>query len=215
MIAMMIVQIVMNNVITHYGALSIYGSAIPLACVGIIMKVNQLYFSVVIGLAQGSQPIESFNYGARQYPRVKKAYWIAIKTALIIGIIAFFIFQLFPRQILMAFGSNTELYFDFGVRFFRTFLFFTWLNIFQPISSTFFTSIGKAKKGAFLSLTRQIIYLLPSVLIFPAIGGLLGLLYAAPLTDVLSAITAFFMMRREFKEMNRLQAEVEAERAAS
>ena len=71
-VAMMIVQITMNNLLKHYGAQSVYGESIPIACSGIVMKVNQLYFSVIIGLSQGSQPIQSFNYGAKQYNRVKR-----------------------------------------------------------------------------------------------------------------------------------------------
>ena len=77
-VAMMIVQITMNNLLKHYGAQSVYGESIPIACSGIVMKVNQLYFSVIIGLSQGSQPIQSFNYGAKQYNRVKESYRLAI-----------------------------------------------------------------------------------------------------------------------------------------
>ena len=76
-VAMMIVQITMNNLLKKYGAQSAYGDAIPIACAGIVMKVNQLYFSVIIGLSQGSQPIQSFNYGAKQYQRVKDSYRMA------------------------------------------------------------------------------------------------------------------------------------------
>ena len=142
-IAMMIVQIVMNNLLKHYGAQSVYGESIPIACAGIVMKVNQLYFSIIIGLSQGSQPIESFNYGAKQYKRVKDAFLLAASVGAVVSIISFLLFQLFPRQILGLFGSGSEEYFEFGVNYFRAFLFFTWLNFLQPISSMFFSSIGK------------------------------------------------------------------------
>lgn len=127
-IAMMIVQIVMNNLLKHYGAQSVYGESIPIACAGIVMKVNQLYFSIIIGLSQGSQPIESFNYGAKQYKRVKDAFLLAASVGAVVSIISFLLFQLFPRQILGLFGSGSEEYFEFGVNYFRAFLFFTWLN---------------------------------------------------------------------------------------
>ncbi len=71
---MMVVQIVMNNTLTYYGSNSVYGSDIPLACAGIISKVNMLFFSFVIGISQGLQPIVSFNFGAQKYDRVKDAY---------------------------------------------------------------------------------------------------------------------------------------------
>ena len=209
-IAMMIVQVVMNNSLTYYGALSVYGEAIPLACAGIIIKVNQIFFSVVIGLAQGSQPIESFNYGARQYRRVKETYRFAVTVGVIISVISFLLFQLFPRQILELFGSNTEEYFEFGVKFFRTFLFFTWINCLQPITSTFFTSIGKPKKGIFLSLTRQIIFFLPLILILPRFFGVIGLLYTMPIADVISAVITIWMAVLEFRLMKQQEQELAA-----
>ena len=82
------------------------------------LKVNQLYFSIVIGLAQGSQPIESFNYGAKQYKRVKDAFLLAASVGAVVSIISFLLFQLFPRQILGLFGSGSEEYFEFGVNYF-------------------------------------------------------------------------------------------------
>lgn len=157
-IAMMTVQICMNNLLKHYGSLSQYGEAIPIACAGIVMKVGQLYFSIVIGLSQGSQPIESFNYGARQYKRVKAAYRYAVIAGGTVSVIAFVIFQLFPHQLLALFGNGSKEYFEFGSFYFRIFMLMAWANFMQPISSTFFTSIGKANKGTFLSLTRQIIF---------------------------------------------------------
>ena len=80
-VAMMVVQIVMNNTLTHYGSNSVYGSDIPLACAGIISKVNMLFFSFVIGISQGLQPIVSFNFGAQKYDRVKDAYKKAVLSA--------------------------------------------------------------------------------------------------------------------------------------
>lgn len=203
-LAIAIVQIVLNNSLKHYGKLSVYGESEPLACAGIVMKVNMIIFSIVIGLAQGTQPIESFNYGAKKYDRVKKAYWLATITAGIISIAAFFAFQLFPRQILSLFGTGSESYFEFGARFFRIFLFFTWLNCIQPITSTFFTSIGKPIKGVFLSLTRQIIFFIPILLIMPLFFGIDGILYTGPIADLMSAVVAVFMALYEFKAMKRL-----------
>lgn len=206
-LAMMVVQIVMNNSLTYYGALSVYGEAIPLACSGIIMKVYQIFFSIIIGLSQGAQPIESFNYGAKQYNRVRQAYWTAAGIGCGICIFSFVLFRIFPREILELFGRNTETYFEFGVKFFKIFMFFTWLNFLQPITSTFFTSIGKPKKGIFLSLTRQLLFILPLIVILPIRFGIIGLLYSAPIADLASAFVTFLMARGEFKQMKLLEEE--------
>lgn len=208
-VAIMLVQIVMNNLLKHYGALSEYGESIPIAVSGIVIKVFQVIFSIVIGLSQGAQPIISFNYGAGNYKRVKKAYIIALTGGAIISVISFIMYQFFPRQILSMFGSasdaDAELYFEFGVKYFRIFLFFTWLNCIQPVTTTFFTSIGKPLKGAFLSLTRQIIFLLPVLIILPKFIGIIGILYSGPVADLLAGIIAIIMAVAEFREMKRLE----------
>ena len=204
-VAMMVVQIVMNNTLTHYGSNSVYGSDIPLACAGIISKVNMLFFSFVIGISQGLQPIVSFNFGAQKYDRVKDAYKKAVFAATAISIVAFLCFQLFPRQIIGIFGSGSEEYLHFAERYFRIFLFFTFLNGIQPVSSNFFTSIGAPKKGIFLSLTRQIIFLLPLLLIFPYLFGIDGVMYTAPIADLAAASVSIVMVVREFKIMAKLQ----------
>lgn len=203
-LGIMLVQIVLNNSLRYYGGISVYGESVPLACAGIVMKVSQIFFSVAIGIGQGTQPIESFNYGAKNYNRVKEAYRMACIAGAVISVIAFLLFQLIPRQILAAFGEGTEEYFKFGEKYFRVFLFFTWINFLQPITSTFFTSIGKAIKGVFLSLTRQILFLLPLLLIFPAMMGIDGILYAGPVFDGVAALIAIIMVVFEFRNMNRM-----------
>ena len=203
-LAIAIVQIVLNNSLKHYGAFSKYGENEPLACAGIVMKVNMIVFSIVIGLAQGTQPIESFNYGARKFDRVKKAYRLAVIAGGAISILAFVCFQLFPRQILSLFGEGSENYFEFGTKFFRIFLFFTWINCLQPITSTFFTSIGKPLKGVFLSMTRQMIFFIPFLIVMPLIFGIDGIVYTGPIADMLSAVVAIVMAMFDFRDMNRL-----------
>lgn len=199
-IAMMIVQIVMNKSLKHYGSLSVYGEAIPIACVGIITKVNQVFFSFLIGISQGLQPIASFNYGAKKYSRVKKVYLRAISYGAVLSVIAFFMFQIFPRNIIAVFGDGSEEYFNFAINYFKIFLFFTFLNFMQPITSNFFTAIGKPKRGVFLSLTRQIIFLLPLLLILPFIMGIDGIMYAGPIADCMAGIVSIIMVVKELKD---------------
>ena len=204
-LAMMAVQIALNNVLTYYGALSVYGSEIPLAVVGIIMKVNMIFMSIIIGIAQGLQPISSFNYGAQKYGRVRETYRKAITAATIISICAFLAFQLFPRQIIGIFGAGSEEYFHFAERCFRIFLLFTFVNGIQPVTSNFFSSIGKATKGIWLSLTRQIIFLLPLVLILPVFLGIDGVMYAGPVADGMAALAAILLVTKEMKNMKQLE----------
>lgn len=209
-IAIGIVQVVLNNSLRHYGELSKYGESEPIACCGIVMKVNMIVFAIVIGLAQGTQPIESFNYGAKQYDRVRKAYKLAVTAGAGVSIIAFVLFHLFPREILSLFGGGTDTYYELGEKFFRTFLFFTWINCLQPITSTFFTSIGKPIKGVFLSLTRQIIFFIPCLVIFPLYFQIDGIIYTGPVADLLSAVVAISMAMYEFRNIRKLEAENKA-----
>lgn len=208
-LAIMGVQIVMNKTLTHYGALSTYGADIPLACTGIVMKVNQVYFSVCIGIAQGMQPIASYNRGAGKFDRVKKTYRLALICNTTISCIAFVVFQTLPRQILSIFGSGSPEYFQFAERFFRIFLFMTFLNGIQPITSTFCTVIGEPNKGTFLSLTRQVICFIPLMLLFPVLFthfggpayGIEGVMYVAPVSDFLAAVLSLIVIRNVFKKL--------------
>ena len=201
-VAMMVVQIIMNQSLKHYGSHSIYGENIPIACAGIITKVNMIFMSFVIGLSQGLQPIASFNYGAGKKGRVKEAYIKAISIGAVLAVIAFFMFQFFPRQIISIFGDGSELYYQFAIRYFHVFLFFTFVNFMQPITSNFFTAIGKPKVGSFLALTRQILFLLPLILLFPLFLGIDGIMYAGPVADCLAAVVCFIMVYRELRNFN-------------
>jgi len=207
-LAMMVVQIVMNKSLKYYGGMSVFGEAIPIACAGIISKVGMLFFSFIIGISQGLQPIVSFNYGAREYDRVKKAYRLAITIGFCLSLIAFTMFQVFPRQIISLFGDGSDMYYDFATRYFRVYMFFTFINFAQPISSNFFTAIGKPVKGVFLSLTRQIIFLLPLLLTLPRFWGMDGILYAGPIADFTAGLVTLTMITIEFKnkEFNKIKS---------
>jgi len=202
-LAMMVVNIVMNNSLTYYGSLSIYGESIPLACAGIVNKVSMLFFSVCIGLSHGMQPIASFNYGAKNYDRVKQVVKLAISSGTAICVVAFIMFQVFPRQIIGIFGDGSEMYFAFAERYFRIYMFFVFLNNIQPMSANFFTSIGKPLKGTFLSLTRRIIFLLPFMIGLPLIMGIDGIMYSGPIADLLAAIVSAVMLYKELKVLNK------------
>lgn len=200
-VAMMIVQIIMNQSLKYYGAQSVYGESIPIACSGIISKVNMVFMSFVIGISQGLQPIAGFNYGAGKYDRVKEGYKKAVAIGAALSVAAFLLFQLFPRQIISIFGEGSEAYYEFAVSYFHIFLFFTFVNFMQPITSNFFTAIGKPKRGSFLALTRQIIFLLPLLLIFPLIFGIDGIMYAGPVADCMAAVVSAVMVRKILQQL--------------
>lgn len=203
-IAMAAVQIVMNNTLRYYGAASMYGSDIPLACVGVISKVNMVFLAICIGISQGCQPIWGFNYGAGMYDRVRRTYRMAFQICLTVGIVFFLGFQIFPRQIVAIFGSGSEAYFHFAERYFRIFMLITFINGIQPMSSGFFTSIGRAKLGIVVSLTRQVFFLLPLIIIFPIFIGIDGVMYAGPIADGAAAVVAISFSYRELKKMKML-----------
>lgn len=200
-IAITLVQIVLYNSLTHYGAQTAYGTDIPLAACGIVMKTNAIVLSIVVGISQGAQPIIGFNYGAKQYPRVREAYLLAVKWNLIVSAIGFLLFQCFPHFIISLFGSGDDLYFEFAVLFMRTFLFMVLVNGVQLLSSSFFTAIGKAMKGALLALSRQVFFLIPLILLLPLRFGLMGVLLAGPVADfsafVLSVVLVSIELRKQ------------------
>jgi putative MATE family efflux protein len=204
-IAIVFVQVTFNNLIVYHGPRSIYGADIPLAATGIILKINMIVFSIIIGIAQGLQPIFSFNYGAENYDRVRKALKTGATLAFFIGLTATFFFQLFPRQIIGAFGTGSELYFEYAVRMFRIFLLLTSLNGFLPIFMNFFSSIGRAQKAVFMSLSRQLIFFIPLALLFTRIWGLKGLIYTAPVADFISFVVGITLITTEMRKMRKLE----------
>lgn len=202
-VAITVVQIVLNNSLTYYGAMSAYGEEIPLAACGIVMKTNAILLSIIVGISQGVQPIIGFNYGAGKYDRVKQAFLLAVKWNFVVSIIGFCLFQFFPRQIISIFGSGEELYFEFAILFMRTFLFMVIVNGVQLLSSNFFTAIGKALKGLLLSLTRQVFFLIPLILILPLHFGIFGVLLAGPIADFIAFVVSVAFVYKEFKTLNR------------
>lgn len=201
-LAVTLVQIVLNNSLGHYGEMSAYGRDIPLACVGIVSKVSSIFTSVMFGIVQSCQPIMGFNYGTGNHDRVQKAYRSAAVVIIGIGTAAFLCFQLFPRQIINIFGQGDELYYDFGIRYFRIFLFFAFINGIQILTSSFFSSIGRAARGTVMSLSRQVFLFLPLVLVLPLYLGIDGILYAGPIADGIAAVIAIIFYRTEVKRFS-------------
>lgn len=199
-IAITFVQIILYNSLTYYGAQTAYGSDIPLAACGIVMKTNAIILAIVVGISQGVQPIIGFNYGAEQYARVREAYLLAIKWNMIVSTIGFFLLQCFPQQIISLFGDGDKLYLEFAVLFMRIYLFMVLVNGVQLLSSSFFTAIGKAMKGALLSLTRQVFFLIPLIIILPLRFGIMGVLFAGPIADFAAFILSVVLVSKELRK---------------
>ena len=206
-VAITFVQIILNNSLTYYGALSVYGEDIPLAACGIVMKTNAILLSIIVGISQGVQPIIGYNYGAAKYARIREAFLLAIKWNFVVSIIGFCLFQFCTYPIISIFGSGDQLYFTFAVSFMRIFLFMAIVNGVQLLSSNFFTAIGKALKGLLLSLTRQVFFLIPLILILPLFFGINGILFAGPIADFIAFAVSVIFVWREFCHLKRLEEE--------
>ena len=146
----------------------------------------------------GSDSFESY------LPKLRKLlYLLAVSAATVLSFVAFLCFQIFPRQIIAVFGAGSEQYFEFSERYFRIYMFLTVINGIQPVTSNFFTSIGKPRLGIFMSLTRQLLFLLPLILIFPLFLGIDGVMYAGPIADGAAALVCGYFMVREVRELTR------------
>lgn len=199
-----------NNLLGKYGAESKYGADIPITVLGIVMKISQILNSIIIGIAAGSQPILGYNYGAEKYDRVKKTLKYVLGLSVIISTIAFILFQTIPDKLISIFGSGNELYMDFACIAFRTYLMLVICNGVQIPSGIFFQAIGKSAKSAILSLSRQILFLIPAMVILGSMFGLIGVLYAGPFADGLAFVISGILIIVEMKKLGKGKVKSEA-----
>ena len=190
-----------NNLLGKYGAESKFGAEIPITVLGIVMKISQILNSIVIGIAAGSQPIFGYNYGAQKYDRVKKTLKIVMGLSVIISAVAFILFQTIPDKLILIFGSGDENYIEFDCLAFRTYLMLTIVNGVQIPSGIFFQAIGKSVRSAALSLSRQIVILIPFMIILSHFFGIMGVLAAGPVADALAFILAAFFLIKEIRNL--------------
>ena len=192
-----------NNLLGKYGADSKYGSEIPITVLGIVMKISQILNSIIIGIAAGAQPILGYNYGSGNFERVKKTLKTVLSLSIIISTIAFLLFQLIPDKLIAIFGSGDEKYLEFACLAFRTYLMLCIFNGVQIPSGIFFQAIGKSVKSAILSLSRQIAFLIPSMLILGHMHGIVGVLSAGPVADGLAFIIAAILLIKEVRSLGK------------
>lgn len=201
--AIVIVSLICNIMLVKYGSLSKYGVDIPIAIIGIAMKVFTIIISIVVGIILGGQPILGYNYGAQKYGRVKETYRLSLIATLTIGIVATLVFELCPDAIIILFGAQTELYNEFARMTFRVYLSLITFTCIIKMTSIFFQSVGEPTKAATLSLTRDIVCFLPLVILLPLGMGISGILWAAPVADLLAMILTILLVSSFFKKLDR------------
>ncbi|MGN0158553.1 MAG: MATE family efflux transporter [Brotaphodocola sp.] len=195
----------LNHALRTYGEASAYGSEVTLAVAGVANKVNTLAVAVVTGLTNGMQPIVSFNYGRKNYKRVVETAKTVIGIVLAAGFVIFLCYQWLPVQIVSLFGDGSELYFDFAKKYFRIYLMLICLNGLQSSVAGFFSAQGKPGKSILISLTRQVIFLTPLLVILPLRFGLNGVLAAGPLADFAMASVAVYLFVSETRKLKKME----------
>lgn len=196
-----------NNLLGKYGASSSYGAEIPITVLGIVMKMSQILNSIIIGLAVVAQPILGYNYGAGKLDRVFLTLKKVLCISLIISTTAFLLFQLVPDKLILLFGQGNDLYIEFACLAFRIYLMLVICNGIQVPSGIFFQAIGKSGRSAVLSLSRQIIFLIPGMVILGHFYGIKGVLYAGPIADLLAFILSVTFLSIEVKNLKKLSNE--------
>ena len=206
-IAMAIVQITMNNTLRHYGEMSVYGTDIPLACVGIISKVNMVFMAICIGISQGCQPIWGFNYGAKKYGRVKKAIVFTSFIAILYTTGIWLIVDGFPAFFIRIFNQDAELI-AAGIPAIRLYFFGFFMMSLQFSGQSIFVGLGKSKKAIFFSIFRKVIIVVPLTILLPGMFGMgtNGVFAAEPISNFVGGIACFgTMLLTIWRELTRLQ----------
>jgi len=185
-----IIIVINQNLIKHGGDLAV-------GAFGIINRVAALFAMVVFGLTQGMQPIAGYNFGAKQFDRVNTVMKLTVLLATAVMMVGFLISEIFPHAVAAAFTTEEELI-NIVVPGLRIVMILFPIVGFQMVASTFFQSIGMAGKAIFLSLTRQVLFLLPCLLILPSIFGIKGVWYSMPAADLAASILAAYLLVSQY-----------------
>lgn len=202
-----VLQIVLNNSLVYYGNLTSVTGDVALSAMGIVMKISQIIVSICVGVGIGAQPILGFNKGANQPKRIKKTYKLASTIATSVTTIGWAMFMLIPHIILMLFGTADENFTDFAIKAMRIYDLGVFCAGFQITSTSYFQATGQPMKASILSSLRQLILLIPLIVILPTEFGLDGILMAGPIADITSAIIVFFFIHHEMKKLDKQIAE--------
>jgi Na+-driven multidrug efflux pump len=185
-------MLVLNNV------LAIYGGDLSIAIFGIASKLTSMILMPITGISHGFQPIVGYNYGAKNYSRVNESIKSSVEVSTAIGCLGFLIFSIFPDTFFRLFSTDTNLI-NGGVSAFRIMILATPLIGLSVVGTTLFQAIGRAKPSLFLSMCRQILFLIPMVIILPHYFGLTGAWMAFPLADLMAGALSLFLVVKEYR----------------
>lgn len=199
-----LVQVCMNQSLVHYGNLSseVDGNT-AMTAMGIVLKVNMLLIGFCVGIGVGAQPILGYNKGARNYKRIKQTYTYSVVAATTVSTIGWIMIRFFPEVLLSIFGNNDPEMIDYACKAMRTFLGAVFVAGFSIITSNYFQAVGKAVQATIMSMARQIIALLPLMLILPIFMGIDGVLASGFYADVISVCIGMALMFFEIRNLNR------------
>ncbi|MCR4434814.1 MAG: MATE family efflux transporter [Clostridiales bacterium] len=204
-LAMSVAQSVLSVIMNR--SLLTYGGDIAISGVGVIMSLVTLIMMPNMGINTGAQPIIGFNYGARKFDRVKATLKYAIIATTVISTIGYIVMMLFPTQLISVFNSRDAELIAFGRRAIVYFIFFLPLLGFQMVGAGYFMAVGKPKQSIILSLSRQVLILIPALLILPIFFKLNGVLAAIPLSDLLATIITAVWLFVDLKRESRKSVE--------
>lgn len=195
---------VINAVLNH--TVYKYGGDTSVAAMGIFMTFTQLAVMFVLGVCMGMQPIVGFNYGAKRYDRLKRAYWLTVSVSTVVCLLGTIASVFFPGFVARIFTTDTALIAacEHGIPLGNVVFF---VAGFQIVTTNFFQSLGEATKSIFMSLSRQVIFLLPFLFILPPLLELDGVWYSFPASDLLAAMLGAVLLTIEMRKINRLMAE--------
>ena len=208
-----VVSFVLNNLLNTYGAQSEIGAEGALASIGVVQRIASFSFMPLIGVASSIQPLLGYNYGAHLYDRVRKTFWCGVAVATGIAVIVWALVHIFPEQIVGFFGIDDASLLEFTVFALKIQLLMLPFVGFQIVGSNYFQATGQPGKSVFLSLTRQILFLIPMLLIlphvlpvlFPQYTSLDALYFAAPVADFLAIFTTAIFIGLEMKRLGKLE----------
>jgi putative MATE family efflux protein len=196
-----LINVLLNN------SLARYGGDVAISAMGIVNSISTLIVMPVIGLNQGVQPVIGYNYGACQYDRVKKTLKLAIGAAVVITTLGFAAVETFPQQIIRLFNTRDQELLRLGTVALRIFLMMFPIVGFQIVSAGYFQAVGKPLKAMLMSLSRQVLVLIPALLILPRFLGLHGIFWAAPTADLIASLITGTLLFFELRHLNRKHSE--------
>ncbi|MEG1629506.1 MAG: MATE family efflux transporter [Erysipelotrichaceae bacterium] len=198
-----IMQIIMNNSLVYYGAMSSVGGDVALSAMGVVSKVSMIITSICIGIGIGAQPILGFNRGANKPKRIMKTYMIAASMATFVSCVGLVLCYMFPEQILQVFGSQDVLFANFAKQCMQIYMLGIFTAGFQITATSYFQATGQPLKASILSMLRQLILLIPLILVLPTFFGVKGILYAGPIADITSGVVVACFMIYELKKLSK------------